>query len=137
MRKHMRGVTLMELMIVVVIVGILAALAYPSYRQYVQRSKRTEAMSALLQIATEQERFYLDSNTYTNNMTDLGFNADPYTTPSGTYSVDIIGADANGYTATANYNLDDEEKAKCGSFSLDATGARSSTGTADCWSGRD
>ena len=43
MRKHMRGITLMELMIVVVIIGILTAIAYPSYRQYVAKAKRNEA----------------------------------------------------------------------------------------------
>ena len=59
MRKHMRGVTLMELMIVVVIIGILTAMAYPSYRQYVAKAKRNEAKAALLQISTMQERFYL------------------------------------------------------------------------------
>jgi len=62
MRKYMRGVTLAELMIVVVVVGILASVAYPSYRQYAARAKRTEAKAALLQIATMQERFYLQNN---------------------------------------------------------------------------
>lgn len=133
--QHIRGVTLLELMIVIVIIGILAAIAYPSYRQYVQRSKRTEAMSALLQIATEQERFYLNSNMYTNDMTQLGFDTDPFTTASGTYVVDMTAANANGYSATATYQLTDEEDARCSSFSIDATGAKTSVGTADCWSG--
>jgi type IV pilus assembly protein PilE len=135
MRKRLRGITLLELMIVVVIIGILASIAYPSYRQYVQRAKRTEAMSALLQIATEQERFYLNNNEYTNNMTQLGFTADPFTTETGSYVVDMTAADANGYSATATYQLDDEEEAKCTSFSIDATGAKTSVGSAACWSG--
>lgn len=111
--KRMRGVTLLELMIVVVIVGILASIAYPSYRQHVQRAKRTEAMSALLRIATEQERFYLNNNTYTANLEELGFADDPFTTDTGTYQVDVPVADANTYTATATYQIADEEAAKC------------------------
>lgn len=137
MFKYLRGVTLIELMIVVVVVGILAALAYPSYRQYVQRAKRSEAMSALLQVATEQERWYLNANTYTTDMRNLGFDTDPFTTASGTYRVDMDAADAADYTATATYLLADEEAAKCTSFSIDATGAKMSVGTADCWSGSD
>lgn len=133
--RHLRGITLLELMVVVVIIGILASIAYPSYRQYVQRAKRTEAMSALLQIATEQERFYLNSNTYTDDMTQLGFTADPFTTETGSYVVDMTAADANGYSATATYQLDDEEDGKCHSFTIDATGAKTSAGTADCWTG--
>ena len=132
--RRERGVTLIELMIVVVIVSILAAVAYPNYRQYVQKSKRNEAKAALLQIATNQERFYLNQNTYTNDMTSLGFPADDNVlTGSGTYSVDVTAADANTFTATATYQLDDEEKAKCETFTITATGAQTSSPLADCW----
>ena len=75
MLKKMRGITLLELMIVVMIVGVLAAIAYPNYRDAAARAKRNEAKAALLQIATNQERFYLNNNTYTNDMTQLGFDA--------------------------------------------------------------
>lgn len=133
LRNRQRGVTLLELMIVVVIVGILASIAYPSYRQHVQRAKRTEAMSTLLQIATEQERYYLSNNTYADDLTDLGFAADPLTTETGTYQVDITAGDADTYTATATYLIDDEEGDKCGTFSIDATGAKTSDPNTDCW----
>ncbi|HZD52898.1 MAG TPA: type IV pilin protein [Woeseiaceae bacterium] len=131
--KSIRGVTLIELLIVVVIIGILASIAYPSYRQHVQRAKRTEAMSALLQIATEQERYYLNNNTYTTDMTDLGFSADPFITEAGTYQVDVTAADANTYSAAATYQIDDEEKNKCLTFSIDAKGVKTSAPHADCW----
>ena len=64
MYRRMRGITLLELMIVVVIVGILTAIAYPNYREFAARAKRTEAMALLLEIATNQERFYLQYNRY-------------------------------------------------------------------------
>lgn len=131
-RRRTRGITLIELMIVVVIVGILAAIAYPNYRQYVQRSKRTEAMAALLQVATNQERVYLNSNSYTSDMTQLGFNADPYITDTGTYSVDVVG-DPDSYTATATYLVGDDEANKCLTFTITALGAKTSLPNADCW----
>lgn len=133
LRNRMHGVTLLELMIVVVIIGVLASIAYPSYRQHVQRAKRIEAMSTLLQIATEQERYYLNHNTYTNDMTALGFAADPFTTETGTYQVDIDDADADTYTATATYQIADDEASKCDTFSIDATGAKTSLPHTDCW----
>ena len=73
--RKMRGITLIELMIVIVIVGFLAAIAYPNYREFAARAKRNEAKAALLQIAQQQERFYLNNNTYTCDMTRLGFGA--------------------------------------------------------------
>ncbi|MEX2123908.1 MAG: type IV pilin protein [Woeseia sp.] len=135
MVKNIRGVTLIELMIVVVIVSILAAIAYPNYRQYVQKSKRNEAKAALLQIATNQERFYLNNNTYTNSMTVLGFPVDDnFLTETETYVIDVTAADANAYTARATYQLaGDEEAAKCATFTINSTGTKTSTPNADCW----
>jgi type IV pilus assembly protein PilE len=59
-----RGVTLIELVVVMVIIGILAAVAIPSYRNYVMRSQRSDAKDALLAIATQQEKHYLQCNRY-------------------------------------------------------------------------
>ena len=80
LKKYLRGVTLLELMIVVVIIGIMAAIAYPNYRNFVIRAKRNEARAMLLEIAQNEERFYLQNNTY-GDMADLGYD-DPHMTDS-------------------------------------------------------
>jgi type IV pilus assembly protein PilE len=134
MRKHMRGMTLMELMIVVVIIGILAAVAYPSYRQYAAKAKRNEAKAALLQIATLQERFYLQNNTYTTDMSRLGFTAAGCnTSDTGSYVICVPNADANTFDAVATYQNTDTELTKCGTFTIDGRGAKGSTPYDDCW----
>ena len=61
---RINGFTLIELMIVVAIVGILAAVALPSYRNYVVKSNRQGAQSELLDLASIQEKIYLNSNAY-------------------------------------------------------------------------
>ncbi len=134
MYRKMRGVTLLELMIVVVIVGILAAVAYPNYRDFVARSHRNEAKAALLQIATNQERFYLNNQAYSEDMTDLGFAvADNFVTETGSYQIDVAGADASTYTATATYLKADNEAGKCATFTIRPDGDRTSGPLADCW----
>ncbi len=134
MWKQMRGMTLVELMIVVVIIGVLATIAYPSYRDYSARAKRNEAKAALLQIATNQERAYLNNNAYTADLTLLGFPvAADYITDTGSYQINVTAADANNFTATATYQNADAEADRCASFSIDGRGDKTSEPYTDCW----
>src|SRR5688572_30003429 len=98
-RRRMLGITLLELMIVILVIGVLGAIAIPSYRQYMMRAQRTEAKTALLRIAANQERFYLTNRTYSGNPALLGFVGG--LSERGTYTIAIAGANAVGYTATA------------------------------------
>jgi len=133
-RRKMHGVTLMELMIVIVIIGILVAVGYPNYRDFAARAKRTEATSSLLEIASMQERFYLQNNVYTNDLTDLGFAANPTITDSDSYSIVITEADASDFTAVATYRLGGSEEAKCTTFVIDGRGQKTFTGSGtNCW----
>jgi type IV pilus assembly protein PilE len=124
----------MELMIVVVILGIMATLAYPNYRDFVSRAKRTEAKSMLLQVSTMQERFYLQNNSYTQDLTALGFaNTPNQVSDSGSYQLTVTAADANNFTAVAVYLIADNEAGKCLTFQIDGRGAKTSLPLADCW----
>ena len=133
-RRYMRGITLIELMIVVVIISILAAISYPSYREFSARAKRNEAKAALLQIATNQERAYLQNNTFTMNLQTLGFPTTPiFTTDTGSYNIEVTAADAGNFTATATYNLGGTESLKCNEFTIDGRGVKTSDPDLDCW----
>ena len=117
MYKKMRGVTLVELMIVVIVLGILAAVAYPNYRDVAARAKR-----------------YLNNNTYTTDMTQLGFaGAGNVVTESGSYRINVDAADANNFTATATYLNAGNEAGRCATFQIDGRGVRTSAPLADCW----
>jgi type IV pilus assembly protein PilE len=134
MRKYMRGINMVELMVVVVVISILSAIAYPSYRQYVARAKRNEAKAGLLQIATLQERFYLQNNTYTTDLTNLGFTvAANAPSETGTYVFNVTAANANTFAANAAYQNSDGELAKCATFTIDGLQAKGSTPYNDCW----
>ena len=131
----MRGITLIELMIVVLIIGFMAVIAYPNYREFAARAKRNEAKAALLQIATNQERFYLQNNSYTCQMTRLGFPVDDdFVTETGTYTVDIGTCTADNFTATAIFNVPgDPEANKCGTFQINGRNVKTSSPYTDCW----
>jgi type IV pilus assembly protein PilE len=133
LRRKMSGVTLIELMIVVIIVSILAAIAFPNYQEFSARAKRNEAKTALLQIKINQERFYLNNNTFTQDMTQLGFSADPFTTDTGSYVVAVTAASPTNFSATATYQLGGNEATKCVTFTIDGRGAQTSGPEANCW----
>lgn len=104
-RQH--GFTLIELMIVIVIVSILAGIAYPSYRNTVLKSRRSEAKIALMEIANLQERFFMENNSYSDDLVDYSdtnttddtdgpcrisygtLNSGAYYTEGGYYSISI------------------------------------------------
>lgn len=135
-QRYMRGITLIELMIVVVIVSILAAVSYPSYREFAARAKRNEAKAALLQAATNQERFYLSANPpqFSDNLVPLGFSSSPFTTATGSYVITIAAATpAVNFTVTATYQLGGAEATKCNVFTIDGRGVRTSSPDTNCW----
>jgi type IV pilus assembly protein PilE len=133
-KRYMGGVTLIELMIVVVIVAILAMVSYPSYRDFAARAKRNEAKAALLKAATNQERFYLQNNQFSTDLNELGFSANPFKTDSGSYVITVVApTPAANFTVTATYQLTGTEAAKCGAFTIDGRGVKTSSPDTDCW----
>jgi type IV pilus assembly protein PilE len=139
-RRNCSGVTLLELLIVVVIIAVLAMIAVPSYRQYTMRAHRTEAKTALLRLAANQERFYTQNNTYTSNLAALGFVGGA--TENGVYTLNIGVADANTFQASATptpgggaNGVDMSSDADCQTFTINAQGVRTATpdATGRCW----
>ncbi|MBT8135971.1 MAG: type IV pilin protein [Gammaproteobacteria bacterium] len=117
------GFTLTELMITVAILIILAAIAVPNYRGHVLRSQRSDAMAALLRVAAAQEKFYLQNNTYTN---DLGASGLDLGTASGDghFTLQINNADLQGFDAAATATGGQTADKKCAFFSLDEQGTK-------------
>ncbi len=145
-RIAQRGVTLIELMIVVAIVAIIFSFAYPAYERYIVRAKRSVAQNALMQVADRQQQFFMDNKRFAANLTNLGFNANPFViddtgapTVAGdadaVYSVSLSNVTGTTWTATAaplNAQLARDDH--CASLTLTQAGAKGdSAGSGDCW----
>jgi type IV pilus assembly protein PilE len=149
-----RGFTLVELVIAMVIASILAAIAIPSYSSYIMKSRRTEAKSALLNLASLEERFFSTNNTYSAASTDLGYTAAAgvsFPVGSGYYSIttlNVVAATAPVNTTSvgtpATYNITataigtQANDGACATFTINSAGQRGATGTdpnpsVNCW----
>lgn len=139
--QRSRGFTLIEIMIVIVIVAILSAVALPAYQNSILKGRRSDAMSSLADAANRQQQLMLDRSTYTADMMDLGFSANPLISEKNHYSIAAVacsgGTIANCYvlTATPRASSPQSKDVYCTSLSLASDGERTATGTQQdqCW----
>jgi prepilin-type N-terminal cleavage/methylation domain-containing protein len=95
-----RGFTLIELLIVVVIIGILAAIAVPKFASTKERAFLGAMKSDLRNLATAQESYFYDNNTYyIGAVPAAGF----LYNPSSDVVVTIVEATVAGWSATATH----------------------------------
>jgi type IV pilus assembly protein PilE len=129
--RSQAGFNLLELMIVVAIIGILTGLAYTSYTDSAVKSRRKAATACLNEMGQVMERFYTTNLTYTGatppaTMTcrvDLGNFYTFTATPAASGRAYSIAAAPQGQQAT-------KDNARCGTLTIDQTGAKTVTGSA-------
>jgi type IV pilus assembly protein PilE len=151
------GFTLIELMIAVVVVSILLAIAVPSYETYVQKSRRTDAKTALLDLATREQRYFSVNNTFTASFGDLGYAAagtSPASVEVGSdyYQVSVsvpaaapdpnaanVAAPSFSFTATPVAGTTQANDTDCAAFEVDSSGYQAAQNSAqadnttNCW----
>ena len=76
-RQDNRGFTLIELLIVVVIIGILAAIAIPKFQTTKGKANAAALKSDLRNLATAEESYMFDNNSYSSVVSALSFNQSP------------------------------------------------------------
>jgi type IV pilus assembly protein PilE len=148
-RQH--GFSLIELVVTMLIIAILAAIAVPAYSSYVRKSRRTEAKSALLDIASLEERYFSTNNVYSNLPSDMGFPVGttlPFPVGNGYYQITTMSktdatAPANStsagtpatFTITATAVNDQAKDLGCQTYTVTSTAQQTATGndSANCW----
>jgi type IV pilus assembly protein PilE len=147
MYRKQHGITLIELITVTVVISILVAVAIPSYRSYLIRTQRAEAKTALLALRAAQEKFYLQNNKYTDDVTELpkdGGLGLPGKSDTGLYDITVALGDTTNpasdqlYTASATpvENRSQEEDTKCLTLTITDVGRKGASGpggTEYCW----
>jgi type IV pilus assembly protein PilE len=151
-----RGYTLIELVVTVLIAAVLVAIAVPSYMNYSLQSHRTDAKTALLDLASLEERYYTTANAYTNVPTNVGYSGatwpaagisvgsnyylilPPVVTAATAPTANTSGSPAT-YTLTAVPTGTQVKDTACAQFIVTSSGSRTATNsggsdnTAACW----
>ncbi len=70
-------------MITIVVLSILVALAYPSYQSQMVKNRRTDGQRILLEIMSEQQKFYSRNSRYTADLVSGGTTGLAYPNPNG------------------------------------------------------
>ena len=129
------GFTLVELMFTVVVVAILTSIGYAAYGEQMAKSRRAAARALVMDVMQHEERFYTENNTYTTDLTAMGYGA-TLSTDRNTHSISLAagasGAIATSVAVTATAVTPD---AKCTSLTLTSANAQSGTGSQPtvCW----
>lgn len=106
-----RGFSLIELLITVAVIALLARVALPSYQHYLVKGSRVAVQTELLQLASLQEKIYLNTSRYSANVTK-SYNG----TSAGTNGLGATGTSKDGkYTITVDTPADGQ------TFTLTAT----------------
>ncbi|WP_053980932.1 type IV pilin protein [Marinagarivorans algicola] len=88
--KRHYGFNLIELLIAITVVGIVATIAFPSYQNSVRKGNRTDGHKALLEALSGMEQYFYSENTYTTDLTKLGYSSTTnVTTEQGHYTLSV------------------------------------------------
>jgi len=80
-KKKSEGFTLIELLVVIIIIGILSAIALPSFLNQAAKARQSEARTNVGALNRAQQSYYLERQSFTTTMGDLGIgitNSDNY-----------------------------------------------------------
>lgn len=136
MKKNKLGYTLIELLLTVTIVGILTAVGYSTYQNKMIEARRTEAKTKLMEVLQKEERYFNENNTYTNNVTQIGYSSPLYS--DNNYYIITIAANLNGLSdgiiLTATPQGVQSNDISCGNFILNSNGQKTISGAGtNCW----
>jgi type IV pilus assembly protein PilE len=139
------GFSLIELMVTVAVAATIFTIAIPTYQAQVRKSRRTEARTAVMDLATREERYFSVNNAYSSSALQLGYGAQDAAITAqpvgnnGYYQVTVQNTPAvpparAGFTIIATAVGSQLKDTPCQQFQVNEAGTQTSTPSAtECW----
>lgn len=135
--QHLKGFTLIEVIVVVAIVGILAAIAWPTYEGHSIKQRRKGAIVTVLEVMQEMQKCKTNNASYVgagcpaDGDTFVDKNVPPL------YTITLNVPDGSSYTLSAA-SIDVARDADCTALVIDNLGRKTATGLLSatphkCW----
>ncbi|MGE5466454.1 MAG: type IV pilin protein [Ignavibacteria bacterium] len=130
---RMGGFTLIELLVVIVIIGLLVGVAWPSYQESVRKGHRADAQAFLMDLAQQEQRYFLDARSYAPDLATLNASAPAsvsayYATPTFTVTAGTPPTFSISIAPTGGQAGD-----SCGTLTIDSSGNKTSSSGSNCW----
>lgn len=109
-KKHLKAMTLIELLIVVGIIALLASFAYPTYQTQLIQGNRAAALSDLARIQLYLENGYNGGYSDARDVIMSGGSCQLCDSNSSDYLITIT-ADTQSYTISADPQMNQEQDA--------------------------
>ena len=134
--QHLKGFTLIEVIVVVAIVGILAAIAWPTYESHALKQRRKAAIATVLEVMQEMQKCKTDNASYVG--AGCPANGDTYADTANLFTITLtVAGDGSSYSLSAARNnaADDPD---CTALAIDNIGRKTATGNYSgtprrCW----
>lgn len=95
--RRPRGFTMVELLAALSVASVLSSVAYPSFQGSIQKARRADALVAMVQAQTAQERWRFNQRQY-GSLAQIGL---PARSPGGHYALEVLEPDEERYELRA------------------------------------
>ncbi len=95
--RRPRGFTLIETLTVLSVASVLSSIAYPSFQGSLHKARRADALVALAQVQTAQERWRFNHRAYAG-LAELRL---PAASSARHYTLEVVAADEDRYEVVA------------------------------------
>jgi type IV pilus assembly protein PilE len=112
--RRSSGFTLIEMLVGIAIAAVLSGIAYPSFESALLKARRSDALVALMQVQSAQERWRSNQRAY-GSLAEIGL---PTRSAAGHYTLQVTASDAERYEVVAQATGAQARDATCRALKL-------------------